>query len=576
MSIRLRPLLVPALLALLSLPALSAGEPTAQELVKQGLELMRQSDTDRARIVDAALAFARALEGFEKAKDDENVATMKANIFWCKKRMSGDDIKAFLAAKKKSEGKDAPTVEAEAEQKQVETLLAKVEEVALAKVDAKEAEGYFQRAEAFAKAHPGEALLVAIRWFEVADRFKDSDWGRRAQDLSLKAMTAYSKAPGPDEARRETLFSRRLPAPGSLSPRPDPAAAAEVQAELKKTYLDEYRRATGIPERAAMARRLLDKGLATKDDVVGRWVLLNEALRLGMEGDAYHVVVLAADELAQSFEGIDAQKLKRETFPRMPSTVSKSMLALLDNPEDKEANLAAGTFFLLRGQSLALGLPCLLRGSDASLARLADQELTGADTAAQKAELGDAWYELGKRQAKNPVEREFCCARSRTWYQEAMAKGLSGFSLDKAKGRCEEIDEQFPPPPSDWARLSARQWDRLDGKVVTARASLNTVELAKLATGQKLRLVPHPGETWSIFSGGVSTAATWRGAQAPKQIGGGQGFGRMLLYADGRPIQPNAVVQGPCRIEVQLDSIGKRSVNSVTPSGQIRVKLVPE
>lgn len=567
--------LVGSLLALLAMaPALPGADPTAQDFARQGLELMRQSDTDRTRIVDAALAFARALDGFEKAKDEENSASMKASIFWCKKRMSGDDIKAFLAAKKKTEGKDAPAVEAE--QKQTEMLLAKVDQVADTKVDAGQAEAYFQRAEAFAKAHPDDALQVAIRWFEVADRFKDSDFGRKAQDLSLKAMTTYSKQPGPEAARRETLFTRRLPVAGKQAPRPDPAEAAEAVAELKKTYVDDYRRATGIPERAALAKRLLDKGRETKDDLLGRWVLLNEALRLGMDGDAYHVVVMAADELGQSFEGVDPHKLKRETFPRMPSTVSKAMIALLDNPEDKDANLAAGTYFLLRGQNLALGLPCLVRGSDAGLARLADQELSGAETAAQQAELGDAWYELAKRQAKNPVEREFAFGRSRTWYQGAMAKGLSGFSLDKARSRCEEVDEQFPPPPSDWSKISAKQWDRLPGQVVNARAAINSQELGKVGAKQKVRVVPHPTETWAIFSGGVNTPSTWRGAQAPKQIGGGSGFGRMLLYADGRPIQPNAVVEGPCKLEVQLETLGKRSSNSVTPSGQIRVKLVPE
>ena len=34
----------------------------------------------------------------------------------------------------------------------------------------------------------GEPLLNAIRYYEIADRFKESDSGRKAMDLSLKFM----------------------------------------------------------------------------------------------------------------------------------------------------------------------------------------------------------------------------------------------------------------------------------------------------------------------------------------------------------------------------------------------------
>jgi hypothetical protein len=51
-----------------------------------------------------------------------------------------------------------------------------------------EAQAYLDRAEAFARVNPGEHLLAAVRFFEVADRFKDTDAGRAAMGKSLAEM----------------------------------------------------------------------------------------------------------------------------------------------------------------------------------------------------------------------------------------------------------------------------------------------------------------------------------------------------------------------------------------------------
>ena len=87
--------------------------------------------------------------------------------FGCKKKMTLEDIEQF------TKGGEAA----------VTSKLAAAEKVA---PKADEAQKWFDRADQFAQKNPTEHLLIAIRFYEVADRFKGSDASLQAQDRSLK------------------------------------------------------------------------------------------------------------------------------------------------------------------------------------------------------------------------------------------------------------------------------------------------------------------------------------------------------------------------------------------------------
>ena len=55
-------------------------------------------------------------------------------------------------------------------------------------VDTSEAQSFLAKVDAFAKNHSADPLLIAVRYFEVGDRFKNTDSGRKAIDLSLAAL----------------------------------------------------------------------------------------------------------------------------------------------------------------------------------------------------------------------------------------------------------------------------------------------------------------------------------------------------------------------------------------------------
>lgn len=164
------------LLILTSAAALDQGG--AEAAVARGWAALDASNTDHTKNVDAALAFTEALSYYAVAGDAETCRELQANVYWAKKRMDVADIQTYLA------GKGEPAV----------ALVDEMKRVADAPVAASEADAYFTRADAFAKAHPADHLKLAIRYFEVASRFPGTQAAMDAQQRSLDEQV-QAKAP---------------------------------------------------------------------------------------------------------------------------------------------------------------------------------------------------------------------------------------------------------------------------------------------------------------------------------------------------------------------------------------------
>ena len=123
-------------------PASAPSAVEAGRLVAEGKRLMQASNSEPSQSVGAAVAFSKALPYYEQAGESDTVSELEADIFWCKKRMTLDDVKRFRAAK------DGSATDAAA--------LDKAEEVATRRVDATAADAYFARAQRFATEHPAE------------------------------------------------------------------------------------------------------------------------------------------------------------------------------------------------------------------------------------------------------------------------------------------------------------------------------------------------------------------------------------------------------------------------------------
>lgn len=147
----------------------------ATELHQKGIAALKESQINPREIVQAARLFSKAAELYEAEGKTDLAVEMNSYLYWCKKKMNIEDINKFAGAADGG-GKKLVSVDAQP-------------------VPDQEAKVYFERAQKFAEANPTEPLLVAIRYFEVADRFKKTDLGLKAMDESLKAMQKIQQAP---------------------------------------------------------------------------------------------------------------------------------------------------------------------------------------------------------------------------------------------------------------------------------------------------------------------------------------------------------------------------------------------
>lgn len=577
----MRLIFVLILLVTLSALALPGDDPAttdAGNLARIGLSLMQQADSEPRKIIDAAIVFHHALELYKKAGDDENVMAMQANIYWCKKRMNADQIRAWLAAKatkataiasSRAGGNQDPTKAKEAATQAAQAEIAKVNAVAERKVEIVESKAFFERAEAWVKRNPDKQLEIAIRWFEVADRFPDTPEGRKAQRFSLDAQTRVAKA------AVETLFTAPAFTSAAAVPPPAPATQQTALESLRRLLAEDYTAASYTTvKKQALARKLLDQGRATADDPAVRWASLHEAGRLAIETSSYQVLVGAANQLGISFLGVDATALKKEWVRKLiGAQIASTVMTLLDDPTNPEANTTAGDWFILKGGDFDLGLPMWARGRKTETIRLAEQEFAKPTGEMQQIELGDGWYSLASRQIGK--DREVPFDRARHWYEKARPKS-TGLTQDKLKKRIDEIDLLIPPPVKDWATMSAAQWNSLPGREYQAAASLTARELLTLKAGDKVRVVPHPTEQWELFAALISTNVPFKGGMAPPRLNAkGRRFGRMEIHCDNAEVNPCGVIAGPGRLMISTDACGADQSTTVKPRGAIRVKIVP-
>jgi hypothetical protein len=163
---------VKTILAVVLATALSVfSAETPDQLRDKGFEALKASQVDETKTVEAARLLAQAAEAYEKAGNEDAASELNSYLYWCKKKMTLEQTETF--AKTGDSGR---------------RIAAKLDEVATRKVEPSDVGKWLEQAETFAKAHPNDPLLCAIRYFEVADRFVGAQESLIAQRKSLDLM----------------------------------------------------------------------------------------------------------------------------------------------------------------------------------------------------------------------------------------------------------------------------------------------------------------------------------------------------------------------------------------------------
>jgi hypothetical protein len=459
----------------------------ADALIAQGKQAMAESNNNPRLSVDAAIAFSKALKYYETSGDIDTVSDLEANIFWCKKRMNLDDIKSFLAQKSGD--------------KAVVAALAKAEAVENKQVSADQAGEYFARAEKFAAKNPEKLDQISVRYFEVAKRFVGTEIGIKAQELSLAAQGSYMKQiEEKQKAARQTLFQKPTSVKGGIKQAPLPSAENQKKAisEIRSRYKADFAKKKPN-QKKNLVDKLMEQAKATKDDPLMFYGLLESAITLAFENNDYYTVIDGCDRMAVAFEGVDAKAKKKAIFSKSSKPTVLALVKLMDTPDDAQSNTIAGKYFCFEADNWEIGLPLLVNGSDEDLQKLAKMEGMNPEGHVQQIELADGWYNIGKPGRGPAKEGPF--ARAQMWYQKAVTK-ITGITKGDVVKRMDEIDSALPMTNINYDKLTAKQWERLSGKIaeIAAAKDRNDISL-RLAPGQRVRIVPHPTDTWTPSAG---------------------------------------------------------------------------
>jgi hypothetical protein len=498
----------------------------ADALLSAAMAAMKESSATPGRAVDAILLFDQVLALDKKLGDVDQECDMQANIFWCRKHLNLDEVKTYLAQKGSTKPAEAVLAELKANGDQA--------------LPASDAETYFTRAHTYAQEHPERPLQIAIRYFEVAERFQGTPSGLNAQRLSLEAQQL---AISQESHQAETLFSKHEASsdPGARAAVPGAEALKTATASIKDTFKAEFA-ATRHHDRLALVAKLIAQAAATSDDPVMRYALLDQARELAISAADASDLLAACDQLAAGFSGTDAAGLKKAALARIHSLpAAAAMIRLLTAADDADANTIVGRYYAIDLQQWPTALPLLARGGDAGLKKLASMELSAPSAADHQAEIGDGWYEQAKK--GNDASRDALYARALHWYEQAEG-ALTGMSKTAAGKHIQEIKGLILMNGiTDWDNLTQAQWDRIHGPVFEVAMSKPRNEVpAQAIPDYPARILASPTDSWHISAMGQDVTVTAKG-DAQRTVGGFAAGELVMELGTGMPSRLSELTQ---------------------------------
>lgn len=385
--------------------------------------------------------------------------------------------------------------------------------------------------------------------------------------LLLALILAGPWAQGVEPAPADPTDLLTPPAEVMKTPMPDADALKRALAAIKELYAAEY---ASAKSRVTLIQTLIDQALQTNDDPATRYALLHEARELAIAAKEVNMVLTVSEQLAKGFEGPDAAAQQRASLLRISGVaVVPPLLKLLDAPGDPTASGVVGRWYANEVQDWEHALPLLAQGGDALIAKAAAAELLAPAKPAEQTAVADQWYDLGKR---STTVRESFWRHALGLYDHAKTS-LTGLSLAVVEKRMAEIEAILPLGPDiDYTHLSAGQWDRLKGKIITVDAArgINPTTIT-LSEGQKIRVVPHPTDTWKVSDNrGVDQQTTWKGGMQ-----GRRAVGSLQCVVGTGIEQTPGIISGVGQLTLFALTPPGGPRKRVTMSGTIRVKILP-
>jgi WD40 repeat protein len=316
--------------------------------------------------------------------------------------------------------------------------------------------------------------------------------------------------------------------------------ARDFAVELLLMKADALTRAGPKATTPEVQRALAEAALGLLDEALDSGPL--EALRLAAFAEEQATRARSLPLLARVQKRARALEALRKEFEAVRPAAEK----LRSDPRDPAANLTMGRYYCLAKGNWARGLPLLALGADAGLKGLARRDLAAPARAAERAALGDGWWDQAER-AQEP-EKLALRQRAAYWYQQAVP-GLGGAAKERAAKRLSAVGVVgLVRTFTGHARAVQTAALSPDGRFAVSGGDDDDLRLWDVATGKTLRLLKgHTNQVWSvafspdgkyILSGGDdNTVRLWDAAEG-KEIrrfaGHTDHVNRVAFAPDGR------------------------------------------
>ena len=186
------------------------------------------------------------------------------------------------------------------------------------------------------------------------------------------------------------------------------------------------------------------KSLIVEETVFDEWMgIVDKAIEADDYPNADRLVGLARKRVARDklLLGIAKEKSKYiKALEKQFEEVKPAFLKLAEDPENAEANGAAGEFLSLYKRSWNEGLSLVAKGSAGDLKELADEEFKAPSVSLELQGLAEGWWKLA--QGYKDLVRISCLMRSAHWYRKALV-GLEGISQVRIEKRLALIEKEI-------------------------------------------------------------------------------------------------------------------------------------
>jgi formylglycine-generating enzyme required for sulfatase activity len=122
---------------------------------------------------------------------------------------------------------------------------------------------------------------------------------------------------------------------------------------------------------------------------------------------------------------------------------AKALQSLKDNPDDPAINLTCGRYHCLTRGEWEKGLPLLVKSGDQTLSALAAKELASPQKADELLDIGDAWWNLTKKEKLSDECVDNLRQHACEMYEKALPMAV-GFDRAKIEARIKSVSN-FPP-----------------------------------------------------------------------------------------------------------------------------------